>query len=135
MQQALERVGLKKAACTLTAICTYTRAQCGVRLDSPNSENAEAALTFLAKELMTLRDKGLTQQEFDTLIARKCDELSKLFATYARTSTDVLMQQRLRSQRNGVVDISPEEYQKLCQACLSELTLPLLNQELHQQIS
>lgn len=89
----------------------------------------------LAEELVTLRDKGLTQQEFDALIARKNDGLGKLFATYARTSTDVLMKQRLRSQCNGVVDIAPEQYQKLRQTYLSELTLPLLNQELHQQLS
>lgn len=133
VQQALEKSGLKETSVRVNCYVYYTRAQCGIHLDSPNSENAEAA--FLAKELMSLRDKGLTQQEFDALIARKSNELSKLFATYARTSTDVLMQQRLRSQRNGVVDIAPKQYQKLRQAYLSELTLPLLNQELHQQLS
>lgn len=135
VQQALEKSGLKETSVRVNCDVYYTRAQCGIHLDSPNSENAEAAVAFLAKELVTLRDKGLTQQAFDALIARKSDELSKLFATYARTSTDVLMQQRLRSQRNGVVDIAPEQYQKLRQAYLSELTLPLLNQELHQQLS
>ncbi|MCW2484052.1 insulinase family protein, partial [Candidatus Symbiopectobacterium sp. NZEC135] len=130
-----EKSGLKETSVRVNCDVYYTRAQCGIHLDSPNSENAEAALTFLAKELVTLRDKGLTQQAFDALIARKSDELSKLFATYARTSTDVLMQQRMGSQRNGVVDIAPEQYQKLRQAYLSELTLPLLNQELHQQLS
>ena len=82
-----------------------------------------------------MRDTGLSQAEFDTLIAQKNDQLSKLFATYARTDTDVLMSQRLRSQQNGVVDIAPEQYQKLRQEFLSSLTLPVLNQELKQQLS
>ena len=45
------------------------------------------------------------------------------------------MSQRLRSQQNGVVDIAPEQYQQLRQQFLSTLTLPVLNQELKQQLS
>ncbi len=58
-----------------------------------------------------------------------------MFATYARTDTDILMSQRLRSQQSGVVDIAPEQYQKLRQAFLSGLTLAELNRELKQQLS
>lgn len=89
----------------------------------------------MSQELLKVRDNGLSQAEFDALIAQKNDQLSKLFATYARTDTDVLMSQRLRSQQNGVVDIAPEQYQKLRQEFLSTLTLPVLNQELKQQLS
>ena len=60
---------------------------------------------------------------------------AKVLATYARTDTDVLMSQRLRSQQNGVVDIAPEQYQQLRQQFLTTLTLPVLNQELKQQLS
>lgn len=63
-----------------------------------------------------MRDNGLSKEEFDALLAQKNDQLSKLFATYARTDTDVLMSQRLRSQQSGVVDIAPELYQKLRQS-------------------
>lgn len=45
------------------------------------------------------------------------------------------MSQRLRSQQNGVVDIAPEQYQQLRQEFLSTLTLPVMNQELKQQLS
>jgi len=69
------------------------------------------------------------------LMTQKKSELTKLFATYARTDTDVLMSQRLRSQQNAVVDIAPEQYQKLRQTFLSELTLDQLNQELRQQLT
>ncbi|MBS0967978.1 insulinase family protein [Chimaeribacter arupi] len=112
----------------------YQRSQCAIRMETPNAAllpDFTALVTALAK----VRDNGLTQQEFDALMAQKNEQLSKLFATYARTSTDVLITQRLRSQENGVVDIAPELYQKLRQEFLTSLSLPLLNQELKQQLS
>ncbi|WP_411703904.1 M16 family metallopeptidase [Edaphovirga cremea] len=112
----------------------YQRAQCAIRMDTPN-ENLLPGMTVLAKELANVRDNGLTQKEFDALITLKNDQLSKLFATYAHTDTGLLISQRLRSQQNGVVDIAPEQYQKVRQEFLSTLTLPMLNQELKQQLS
>lgn len=112
----------------------YQRAQCSVNLDARN-DALESGLNLVARELAVVRDKGLPQEEFDALMAQKLLELNKLFATYARTDTDVLMSQRLRSQQNAVVDIAPEQYQKLRQAFLSELTRDRLNQELRQQLS
>ena len=112
----------------------YQRAQCAIRMDAPQEKMLDS-LKNLSQELVKVRDNGLSQAEFDALIAQKKDQLSKLFATYARTDTDVLMSQRLRSQQNGVVDIAPEQYQKLRQEFLSTLTLPVLNQELKQQLS
>ena len=112
----------------------YQRAQCAINIDSDNG-TLSANLDLIAKEMAAVRDSGLTQQEFDALMAQKTAELNKLFATYARTPTDVLMGQRLRSQQNAVVDIAPEQYQKLRQAFLSGLTLDMLNQELRQQLT
>ncbi|MBZ6387285.1 MULTISPECIES: M16 family metallopeptidase [Pantoea] len=112
----------------------YQRAQCSVNLDARN-DALEPGLNMVARELAEVRDKGLPQEEFDALMAQKLLELNKLFATYARTDTDVLMSQRLRSQQNAVVDIAPEQYQKLRQAFLSGLTREQLNQELRQQLS
>ncbi len=112
----------------------YQRAQCSVNLDARN-DALESGLNLVSRELAVVRDKGLPQEEFDALMAQKLLELNKLFATYARTDTDVLMSQRLRSQQNAVVDIAPEQYQKLRQAFLSELTRDRLNQELRQQLS
>ncbi|PKH23738.1 peptidase M16 [Enterobacterales bacterium CwR94] len=112
----------------------YQRAQCAINLDTANS-GLVSNLTAVARELANIRDNGLPQEEFDALMAQKTTELSKLFATYARTDTDVLMSQRLRSQQNAVVDIAPEQYQQLRQEFLSSLTLPMLNQELRQQLS
>lgn len=112
----------------------YQRAQCAIRIEAPQAKLTEL-FKRLSEELLAVRDKGISQAEFDALIAQKNDQLSKLFATYARTDTDVLMSQRLRSQQNGVVDIAPEQYQQLRQQFLSTLTLPVLNQELKQQLS
>jgi len=112
----------------------YQRAQCAINLDADNA-SLKSNLTLIAKEMVNIRDKGLSQQEFDALIGQKNSELNKLFATYARTDTDVLMSQRLRSQQNAVVDIAPEQYQKLRQQFLSGLTLDMLNQELRQQLT
>lgn len=112
----------------------YQRAQCGINMDSGNA-TLQANMNLIAHELANIRDNGLPQDEFDALMAQKTAELNKLFATYARTGTDVLMGQRIRSQQNAVVDIAPEQYQKLRQEFLSGLTLPMLNQELRQQLT
>nr|WP_041474336.1 pitrilysin family protein [Erwinia sp. Ejp617] len=112
----------------------YQRAQCAINMDANNAALNDN-LALMAKEMAIVRDKGLTQPEFDALMAQKNAELSKLFATYARTDTSALMSQRLRSQQNAVVDIAPEQYQKLRQTFLSGMTLDMLNQELRQQLT
>lgn len=112
----------------------YQRAQCGINIISPN-EKLNANLTTVGRELVRVRDQGLSQEEFDALVAQKSNELTKLFATYARTDTDVLINQRLRSLQNQVVDIAPEQYQKLRQDFLNSLTLAMLNQDVRQQLS
>lgn len=124
---ALQQVGLQ---CQVL----FSRAQCGLTIDA-DADNLSKQLNAVSREVVTLRDQGLTQAEFDNLIARKNAELNGLFATYARTPTDVLMTQRLRSQQNSMVDIAPEQYQKLRQIFLASLTLEKLNHELHQQLS
>ena len=45
------------------------------------------------------------------------------------------MEQRLRSQRSGVVDIAPEQYQQLRKTYLSSVTLESLNQALRLQLA
>lgn len=112
----------------------YQHAQCAIRIEAAQ-DAIQPALKRLANELVKVRDNGLSQAEFDSLIGQKKEQLGQLFAIYARTDTGVLMSQRLRSQQNGVVDIAPEQYQKLRQAFLSQLTLPDFNQELKQQLS
>ncbi|MBM9515348.1 hypothetical protein JWH17_23425, partial [Desulfobulbus marinus] len=54
---------------------------------------------------------------------------------YARTSTDVLISQRLISQQNGVVDIAPEQYQRLRQAFLAAQSLEQVNMEARRLLS
>jgi hypothetical protein len=89
----------------------------------------------VSRELAKVRDNGLPEEEFDALMAQKNLELQKLFATYARTDTDILISQRMRSLQNQVVDIAPEQYQKLRQEFLNSLTVDMLNQYLRQQLS
>jgi len=112
----------------------FSRAQCGLKIDA-QGEALTKQLVSVSNEIVRLRDQGLTQSEFDQLLTKKTTELSGLFATYARTSTDMLMMQRLRSQQNGMVDIAPEQYQKLRQEFLANLTLDAVNHELRQQLS
>ena len=71
----------------------------------------------------------------DYLTTGAAHTLEHLFATYARTDTDILMSQRMRSLQNQVVDIAPEQYQKLRQEFLNSLTVDMLNQYLRQQLS
>ncbi|MEL4015360.1 M16 family metallopeptidase [Dryocola clanedunensis] len=134
VQQNLSKNNPKDLNLSFDCRVLYQRAQCGINIGSPN-ENLNANLSTVGRELVRVRDKGLSQQEFDALIAQKNDELTKLFATYARTDTDVLINQRLRSLQNQVVDIAPEQYQKLRQDFLSSLTLNMLNQDVRQQLS
>ncbi|CNG96100.1 insulinase family protease [Yersinia thracica] len=134
IQQVLEKSDQKNLKLGFDCRVQYQRAQCAIHLNTP-AENLTAGMNFIARELANLRANGLSQAEFDALMVQKNDQLSKLFATYARTDTDILMSQRLRSQQSGVVDIAPEQYQKLRQAFLSGLTLTVLNQELKQQLS
>lgn len=134
LQQVLEKSDQKNLHLGFDCRVQYQRAQCAIHLDTPNN-NLNNSLGFIARELANVRNNGLSQDEFNALLAQKTDQLSKLFATYARTDTDVLMSQRLRSQQSGVVDIAPEQYQKLRQEFLSGLTLEALNQELKLQLS
>ncbi len=134
VQQKLSKQNIQGLNLSFDCRVLYQRAQCGINLESSN-DKLNANLTSVGKELVSVRDKGLSQEEFDALIAQKKDELTKLFATYARTDTDVLISQRMRSLQNQVVDIAPEQYQKLRQDFLNGLTLNMLNQDLRQQLS
>ncbi len=137
IQQALQTAkdgNLKQANLRFDCNVHYQRAQCAIHIDTA-ADNLMPAMTFVAHELANLRNAGLGKAEFDALMARKAGELSTLFATYARTDTGILMSQRLRSQQNDVVDIAPEQYQKLRNEFLTQLTLPMLNQELRTQLS
>lgn len=134
VQQALLNSNLKQTNLRFDCNVHYQRAQCAMHLDT-SSETLMPAMTLVARELANLRNNGLSKTEFDELMVRKTGELSTLFATYARTDTSVLINQRLRSQQNDVVDIAPEQYQKLRSGFLAELTLPMLNQELHTLLS
>jgi predicted Zn-dependent peptidase len=134
VQQNLSKGSAKDLNLSFDCRVLYQRAQCGINLDTPN-DKLNANLASVGHELLKVRDKGLSQEEFDALIAQKSTELTKLFATYARTDTDVLIGQRLRSLQNQVVDIAPEQYQKLRQDFLNSLTVNMLNQDLRQQLS
>ncbi|WP_368738993.1 insulinase family protein, partial [Escherichia coli] len=100
LQQTLEKSDQKSLHLGFDCRVQYQRGQCAIHLDTPNN-NLNGSLGFIARELANVRDNGLSKEEFDALLAQKNDQLSKLFATYARTDTDVLMSQRLRSQQSG----------------------------------
>ncbi|HDG1679850.1 TPA: insulinase family protein [Kluyvera ascorbata] len=134
IQQKLSRTNVKDIGLGFDCRVLYLRAQCGINLESPG-EKLESNLSVVARELAAIREKGLPEDEFDSLIAQKKLELQKLFATYARMDTEMLISQRMRSLQNQVVDIAPEQYQKLRQSFLESLTPDMLNQDLRQQLS
>ncbi|MDC9590560.1 pitrilysin family protein [Xenorhabdus sp. XENO-10] len=112
----------------------YQRANCSLNLDAPTDKLMESTL-YLASQLSSLRENGLSQEQFDELYAQKRSQLQQLFAMYARTDTDILINQRLLSQQNNVIDIAPEQFQRLRQAFLSSLTPQLLNKKLKEMLS
>jgi predicted Zn-dependent peptidase len=134
LQQYLTKANNKDIGLGFDCRVLFQRAQCAINLDSPN-EKLQSNLGTVARELAKVRDNGLPEEEFNALVAQKNLELQKLFATYARTDTDILISQRMRSLQNQVVDIAPEQYQKLRQNFLASLTKEELNQDLRSQLS
>ncbi|WP_407439109.1 M16 family metallopeptidase [Lelliottia sp.] len=134
VQQTLSKNNAKDIGIGFDCRVLFQRAQCAINVESP-SDKLNANLSVVAKELAKVRKDGLSKEEFDALVAQKGLELQKLFATYARTDTDVLISQRIRSLQNQVVDIAPEQYQKLRQDFLNSLTVEMINQDLRQQLS
>lgn len=134
IQQNLSKNNAKEIGLGFDCRVLFQRAQCAINVDSPN-DKLSTNVGVIARELAKVREKGLPEEEFKALIAQKNLELQKLFATYARASTDILISQRMRSLQNQVVDIAPEQYQKLRQNFLNNLTPQMLNQDLHQQLT
>ncbi|WP_086872558.1 M16 family metallopeptidase [Kosakonia pseudosacchari] len=134
IQQNLSKNNAREIGLGFDCRVLFQRAQCAINVDSPN-DKLNTNVGVIARELAKVREKGLPEEEFKALIAQKNLELQKLFATYARASTDILISQRMRSLQNQVVDIAPEQYQKLRQTFLNNLTPEMLNQDLHQQLS
>jgi len=83
----------------------------------------------LLAELSAINNKGISQAIFEQIVQEKQQQLDQLFAAYARVSTDILINQRLISQQNGVIDIAPEQFQRLRQAFLAELTLAVMTED------
>ena len=115
------RVQYQKASCTLTVAAA--------------PEKMMAVADVVLNELSTINQNGISPELFDEMINEKQVQLSQLFAAYARTSTDVLASQRLISQQNGVVDIAPEQYQRLRQSFLAGQTLEQVNMEVRRLLS
>ncbi|WP_032977873.1 M16 family metallopeptidase [Cronobacter malonaticus] len=134
VQQNLSKNNIKDIGIGFDCRVLFQRAQCAINVESPN-DKLDSNLALIARELANVRENGLSVDEFNALIAQKKLELQKLFATYARTDTDVLINQRMRSLQNQVVDIAPEQYQNLRQSFLNSLTAGELNQDLRQQLS
>ncbi len=134
VRQNLEKKNIKDTHLSFDCRVLYQLAQCAINIESP-TDKLTTNLALVGRELLAVKNNGLSQDEFNTLIAQKKNELSQLFTTYARMDTGMLMGQRMRSQQNQVVDIAPENYQKLRQNFLDNLTVAILNQDLHQQLS
>lgn len=134
VRQRLEKRNVKDLNLSFDCRVIYQLAECAINIESP-TDKLTTHLALVARELQAVKNNGLSQEEFNTLIAQKKSELGQLFATYARMDTAMLIGLRMRSQQNQVVDIAPENYQKLRQDFLDNLTTGVLNQDLRQQLS
>lgn len=134
VQQHLKKKNIKDINLSFDCRVLYQLAQCAINIESSNDTLA-ANLAQVGRELLEVKNNGLSQDEFHALIAQKKNELAQLFATYTRMDTGMLMGQRIRTQQNQVVDISPESYQTLRQGFLDNLTVSALNQDVRQQLS
>ncbi|MDR2227612.1 MAG: insulinase family protein [Providencia sp.] len=115
------RVQYQKATCTLTVTAA--------------PEKMAAVADIVLNELVAINQNGIDPELFNSMLKEKQVQLSQLFAAYARTSTDVLISQRLISQQNGVVDIAPEQYQRLRQTFLAAQSLEQVNMEARRLLS
>ncbi|MGJ3354803.1 insulinase family protein [Providencia sp. Je.9.19] len=112
----------------------YQKASCTLTITAP-PEKMAAVTDVVLNELVTINQNGIAPELFDEMIKEKQVQLSQLFAAYARTSTDVLISQRLISQQNGVVDIAPEQYQSLRQVFLASQNLEQVNMDVRRLLS
>nr|WP_282666997.1 insulinase family protein [Providencia rustigianii] len=115
------RVQYQKASCTLAV--------------TASPEKMAAVSDVMLSELATINQNGIDPELFNAMMKEKQLQLSQLFAAYARTSTDVLISQRLISQQNGVVDIAPEQYQLLRQTFLGSQNIDQVNMEARRLLS
>lgn len=112
----------------------YQRASCSLNIDTPTA-NIPALASWVSEELGQLRNKGISDELYQELQQEKQTQLTQLFARYAKTSTALLINQRLLSQQSNIIDIPPEQYQRLRQAFLAGLTKDTLNQALSKILS
>ncbi|MGL4858153.1 MAG: M16 family metallopeptidase [Enterobacteriaceae bacterium] len=112
----------------------FERSQCAINL-KVTPDSVKTVLTRTGNAVLELEKKGFTQQEFDTLLAQKQQQLKNLFATYAQMDTNLLVTQRLLLQQRNMVDISPENYQQLRSHFLEALSLDKLNSAMRTLLS
>lgn len=111
----------------------FRRGQCAMTISATDNK-LKVSLEQTARLLAELRDKGLSNEDISALLVQKQAELQKLFVTYAHTDTATLINQRIRSLQNQVVDIAPEQYQQLRQQFLDGMTSAKLNDSIHRQL-
>lgn len=112
----------------------YQRASCSLNIDTATA-HIPALASWVGEELGRLRNQGISDELYQELQQEKQLQLTQLFARYAKTSTAILINQRLLSQQSNIIDIPPEQYQRLRQAFLAGLTKETLNQELSRVLS
>ncbi|SET63519.1 insulinase family protein [Thorsellia anophelis] len=112
----------------------FQRQLCGLNLSNSTS-NLAPQFTKISAELHSLKETGIKEDEFKAFIELKNQELANLFATYAHTDLSKLIDNRIHSQQNGIVDISLEQYQQLRQNFLSTLTLDEINDAIEAFLS
>ncbi|MEQ4924512.1 insulinase family protein [Proteus hauseri] len=112
----------------------YQRASCSLNVDTITT-NVPVITSWVGEELGKLRNQGISDELYQELQQEKQLQLTQLFARYAKTSTALLINQRLLSQQSNIIDIPPEQYQRLRQAFLANLSKETLNQELAKVLS
>ncbi|WP_140918960.1 M16 family metallopeptidase [Limnobaculum xujianqingii] len=131
LNQKLGRSVLKGEPLNIECQVQFQRYKCNMTLDV-QLPALKSSIKQLGTELVKLDKEGITEAELKALVAAQKEQLDKAIATYAKTDTTEIMNQRLLIQKSGSIAVDPESYQQLNQKFLSSLTTTDVNARIHQ---
>lgn len=134
VSEKLSIKGNEKQKLSFECSVLFQRQLCGLNF-SHLSANIAPQFNKISIELLDLKETGIKDEELKSILTAKNEELANLFATYAHTELSKLIDNRIHSQQNGIVDISLEQYQQLRQNFLSKLTLDEINDAIEAFLS
>ncbi|VEJ52836.1 M16 family metallopeptidase [Pragia fontium] len=134
LNQKMGRGSAKNAALDFACQIQFQRYHCDLTIDTPLAA-MKNNLKLVAAELVKLEKEGVTDAEFNTLLAEQKEQLAQIISTYAKTDTAQIMAQRLLAEKSGSITVSPESYQELRQKFLDGLDLMTVNTRINRLLT